>query len=183
MTEINLLPWRRLRKIEGKRKFKLVITLGFFVALSFIVIVNFLVKNILTNQINRSYLLKNEINLLNEKIREISKIKSDIRSIKESIINLLKMQNNPVIVIRFFDCLSKETPDNIRLILVELKNNKMIIKGQSKNHVDIGKMMRNITRNRWVSNAKLVEIVKRHDQEESNRFKMQADMEIQNGLE
>ncbi|ASQ45464.1 PilN domain-containing protein [Legionella clemsonensis] len=182
MVGINLLPWRKLRELENKRKFKTAIIIGVFAAISLISLMNFFTNDILLEQENKIKILKKEINILNLKVGELSRIKTEINETKTHVLSFINMQNNPAILMHIFDDLSKETPGDVRLVFITFKNKRITIFGQSINHNGINKMTKILSKNKWLVDAKLVEVSKSKNQKkEFNRFKLQANMEIKNG--
>ncbi|CEK11193.1 PilN domain-containing protein [Legionella hackeliae] len=180
MNEINLLPWRALRRMEFKKKLKLIITTGLLVSVISSTILNFYLKNEKAKQSTRNEILIREIEYLDKNIKKISRINANIRLISNRLNYLTYMQENPVFIVHFLDELSRKIPDNISLNSLSKINEKIIILGQAKNHKDIGVMMRNLANNAWVRNAELIEIMKKQSQGEAfNEFKLKANMEFQ----
>ncbi|WED43834.1 PilN domain-containing protein [Legionella cardiaca] len=158
MSEINLLPWRTLRRAELKKKL-IIISLS---SLSFIfilsVILSFYIDRPIKRQLRRNQKLQMEIMNLEGKIQETRKIIESRDLIMNHVKRLHYLQLNPILVIHFLDEILKIIPENICLDSMEMKEGKIVISGRAKFHDDIGLMMHKFGKNKWICNYKITEI-------------------------
>ena len=74
MAKINLLPWRETERKEKQQEFFVMLGAGAAIAALAVLLVHFQVENMIDGQERRNAYLKNEIVILDEKIKEIQKL-------------------------------------------------------------------------------------------------------------
>lgn len=163
MTDINLLPWRELKREREKKQF----TVYLFAALLFGVVIVFFINSygqgLVNEQTQRNQLLQTEITLLQKQIKEILEIKS----LRQALVARMTIVQNLLVTrgltVRLFDQMVKVMPDGLFLTKVERVINKISIFGYAQSNSDISVLMRFIENNVWIKSPELTEIKKTKD--------------------
>ncbi|KTD22426.1 PilN domain-containing protein [Legionella londiniensis] len=174
MTEINLLPWRELRREREKKEFNLYLFLGLITAALIVFLINFYANQLIENQMHRNQLLENEIARLDKQIKEIEGIKALRQALIARMTIIQNLQATRSLTPRLFDELVKIIPNGVYLTKVERKEDTITLLGYAESNSNISQLMRNIERNQWIQNPDLTEIKKTKEAERQveNEFKL-----------
>lgn len=164
MTEINLLPWRELKRELDKKQFTTFLAGALVVAVAIVVILNYYMSTLISDQSQRNHRLTVEINRLDRQIGEIKKLKE----VKEALISRMNIIQNlqatrPLTVHLFYEIV-KILPDGIYINKLERKGNVVTIDGYSESNTYISILMRRIEKDKWLQSPRLGEIKKRKNQ-------------------
>jgi len=163
MTEINLLPWRELKREHEKKQFTIYLFAGFAGAAIIVFLINFYGQQLVSNQTYRNNQLQNEIAEMQKKIKEINNIKL----LKQALIARMTIVQNllitRVLTVRLFDELIKVMPKGVFLSKVERSGDKITVLGYAESNSDISALMRNIEKNALIQAPALTEIKKSKD--------------------
>jgi type IV pilus assembly protein PilN len=157
-VRINLLPHREQKRIARQRQF---ISIAISLAVLGLAIVG-LVHGILTaqidNQKNRNNLLKKEIAVLDEQIKEIDKLRDQIQQVlaRKQVVETLQGNRNEAV--HLLDQLVRQLPDGIYLKTVRQQNAKVTVSGYAQSNARVSTLMRNIESSPWLAQPELVEI-------------------------
>jgi len=158
MTRINLLPWREKYVDIQNRRFGLfcglAVVLSLFISLIFKIILGLYLSNIFSDQ---EYLLK-ETAKANVKMQEVSSLLAKKNSLLKRIKIIEKLQVTRNLGAEILHDIAQSLPDNIVLIEVYSKDNKVKITGVAASNNDVSKYMSNVDKNTWVAEAVLSEI-------------------------
>lgn len=174
MTDINLLPWRELKREQDKTLFQIHLIAALAVAATFIFIVN--------------HYLVTEIDLqsgLNQRIAvEVTEYKKQIKAIKNlqtlrqhliarmSIVQ--NLQSTRTLTVRLFDELITILPAGVYVTRVARIGNKILLLGYTESNSNISHLMKNVDASSWIQLPELTEIKKmKEDIEDSpSEFKL-----------
>ncbi|KTD23723.1 pilus assembly protein PilN [Legionella israelensis] len=160
MTEINLLPWRELKREQEKKWFTTMLVLGLVVAAFIVFILNYYAKSIVENQISRNQRLKDEITRLDKQIAEIKNLKQIREALISRMLIVQNLQSTRILTVHLFDELIKVMPEGVYITQMERKEDIVTVWGYAQSNTNISELMRNIERNQWIRNPILTEIKK-----------------------
>jgi len=172
MTEINLLPWRELKREQEKKQFTTMIAGALVTAVGVVVLLNYYMTTLIDNQTIRNHRLKQEISRFDRQIAEIKKLK-EVKQALISRMNIIQnLQATRPLTVHLFDELVKVMPDQIYVTKLERKRNIVTITGFSESNSNISLLMRRIEKDKWIRSPVLTEINKSEKQKkrEKNAF-------------
>lgn len=177
MTQINLLPWRELRREQEKKLFTTIL-LACIVAAAFIVfLINLYASGLVRNQVTRNQILQKEINSMDAQIKEIKNLQKAREMMISRMSIVQHLQSTRTLMVHLFDELINITPSGIYLTQVEGKNDVITVSGYTESNAFVSILMRNIENNDWLHNPLLSEIKKEEDEKKkqhtaNNEFKL-----------
>lgn len=170
MTQINLLPWRELRREQEKKLFTTML-LACIVAAAFIVfLINSYASGLVSNQVTRNQMLQKEINAMDAQLKEIKNLQKAREMMISRMSIVQHLQSTRTLMVHLFDELINVTPPGIYLTQVEGKNDVITVSGYTESNTFVSILMRNIENNDWLHNPLLSEIKK----EDNEKKKQQA---------
>lgn len=174
MTEINLLPWRELKREHEKKEFNLFLIIGMIAAILIVVLINFYANRLVEHQRQRNQLLENEIKQLEVKIKKIEDIKTLRQALIARMTIIQNLQATRALSPRLFDELVRIIPNGVYLTQVEREGDNITMLGYAESNSNISELMRNIERNQWIQNPNLTEIkkIKEAERQVNNEFKL-----------
>lgn len=158
MARINLLPWREELRKRQQREFGYMIGAGVALSLLLIVLIHFIIQGWIGGQNERNDLLKREIALLEEKIkeiRELEKVKSNLISRMEVI---QQLQTSRPQIVHLFDEIINVLPDGSYLTELVQEGNILTLKGRAQSNARVSALMRGIDKSQWLTKPVLEEI-------------------------
>lgn len=160
MIEINLLPWRELKREHEQKTFKSLLLITLLSAASLVFLIDFYAKSLVDAQSSRNTKLQEEINAFNAEIAEIKKLKA----VKSGLISRMRiiqdLQAKRTLTVHLFDELIKVLPDGVYLTEFKRENNRITLIGYSESNTNVSILMFNIQQNPWIQDPILTEIKK-----------------------
>jgi len=174
MTEINLLPWRELKREREKKRFTIYLFMALVGAAFIVFLINMYAQQLVENQTNRNQHLQDEITQLEKQIKEIANIKKLRQALLARMNIVQNLQATRSLTVRLFDELIKIMPDGVYLTNVERAGDKITLLGYAESNSTISQLMRNIENNRWIQDPELTEIKKSKEAKTDveNQFKL-----------
>lgn len=155
MTRINLLPWREEYREEKKKEFitqlALVCLLAGIVAYAWFQIM----AGAVDHQNQRNAMLQSEINLLQQQVEEIQKLKKRRAELIDRMKVIQDLQGTRPIIVRYFDELVRAVPDGIYLVSVERRGDIITIEGVTESNNRVSSFMRQLDASKWFTNPSL----------------------------
>jgi type IV pilus assembly protein PilN len=168
--EINLLPWREMRRKKESKQFAYSTIIGFILLGLTCLLANCLISRLSERQNNYNKGLKNEIAILNVQIHKINKIKEQKKILMERIFLFHNLQNSRLLKIHLFEELIKLMPEDVYLTLIRGTEKKITLEGFSESNYGVSQLMKNIEQNPWMQDPNLVEIKNMKRLAPNNRF-------------
>ncbi|KTD42024.1 PilN domain-containing protein [Legionella parisiensis] len=177
MTQINLLPWRELKREQEKKLFTTMLLACIVLAAFIVFLINSYASGLVNNQVTRNQMLQKEINTMDAQIREIKNLQKAREMMISRMSIVQHLQSTRTLMVHLFDELINITPSGIYLTQVEGKNDVITIFGYTESNTFVSILMRNIENNDWLHNPLLSEIKKEDDekmkqQAANNEFKL-----------
>ena len=142
MAQLNLLPWRELRRKELNRQ---VINIAVGVALLMCGLVYWaylVMENRIDNQNQRNAYLEQQIKKVEQELKEVNKVKKKKAELLARMEVIQKLQSDRTRMVRLFDSLAKNLPKGMYLTLFEIKGNNITLQGSADSNGTISKFMR-----------------------------------------
>ena len=155
MAKINLLPWRETERKEKQQEFFVMLGAGAAIAALAVLLVHFQVENMIDGQERRNEYLKNEIVILDEKIKEIQKLDATRRALIERMEVIQNLQATRPGIVHLFDEIVNTLPNSVHLTELVQNNENISISGRAESNARVSSYMRNIEESEWMSKPKL----------------------------
>ncbi|HHT0592660.1 TPA: PilN domain-containing protein [Legionella anisa] len=177
MTQINLLPWRELKREQEKKLFTMMLLVSIVASAFIVFLINSYASGLVSNQVTRNQMLQKEINIMDAQIKEIKNLQKAREMIISRMSVVQHLQSTRTLMVHLFDELINITPSGVYLTQVEGKNDVITLSGYTESNTFVSILMRNIENNDWVHNPLLGEIKKednekKKQQSASNEFKL-----------
>lgn len=174
MVDINLLPWRELKREREKKQFGTYLLIVALSCATVIFLVNFIIVNNIENQTSRNNRLQNEIALYKKQLVAIK----DLKTLRRNLIARMKivqnLQSTRILTVHLFDELIRILPDGVYVTQMQRVGDKITLLGYTESNSNISLLMRNIEASRWIQQPSLTEIKKTMEGSEhaSSEFKL-----------
>jgi type IV pilus assembly protein PilN len=155
---INLLPYRQEKRARKQREFITMMVFAFFVGLMIVGAVWMWLDNNIETQKARNQLLQSEITKLDNQIKEIDKLREDIRQAVERKKTVEALQANRSQAVHLLDQMVNQLPEGLYLQSLKQKGNTVTVVGYAQSNAHVSAFMRSIEASRWLANPRLVEI-------------------------
>lgn len=154
-TRINLLPWRELRRQEQDRQL-LSASIGAWLLMGLMVFYGWYHMNgLIDYQEKRNQYLKTEIAKLDEKIKEINKIKDRKQALIARMEIIQQLQRDRTKIVHIFDDLVRKLPKGVYFTALAKKNDRITLKGMAQSNARISNLMNNLDSSDWFTNPDL----------------------------
>jgi len=174
MMNINLLPWRELKRQTEKKNFINIIAVTAGLTLLVVVVIHVFISMQLNHQRSRNAYLQGELSILDRKIHEISTLKQKQEELLARMQVIQSLQGNRPVIVRVFDNLVRLIPKDIHLDFFSMKGQTLTLKGIAENNNNVSTLMRNLDSSEWFDNSRLT-AVKGLDIGDGSRFKVNVD--------
>lgn len=169
VIEINLLPWRELKRKREQKQLSVVILVVLISVITILLLFNNLAKNLSDKQIQRNQRLTEEIVLFTSQIEEKKKLKKQEKMLITRLNYLQNLQKKPILLVHLFDELVKLMPDGVYLNQVQKIDDSITLKGIADSNSSVSKLIQGIEKNPWLQSPILGEI-KKTKPTEDNEF-------------
>ncbi len=174
MTDINLLPWRELKREQDKKLFQVCLIAALVVAVGCVFIVNhYLVTKIKVQSILNKR-IEIEVTEYKKQIKEIKSLQTLRQNLIARMVIVQNLQSDRTLTVRLFDELITILPEGVYLTRVERVGNKIRLSGYTESNNNISRLMKNIEASSWIQLPELTEIKKMKDdiEDSSSEFKL-----------
>jgi type IV pilus assembly protein PilN len=156
---INLLPHREARRQERKRAFFSALGLAAIVGVGVIVLWFGVLQQLTSTQEARNRFLSDEIKRLEDQIKDIAELRSEIDALKARQKAVEDLQTDRNVPVYLLDELVKQTPEGVYLTVVKQNANVVTVSGHSQTNERVSELLRNTAYNSpWLERPELVEI-------------------------
>jgi len=155
MAHINLLPWREEERKRKKNEFYSIVGAALVIMALVVLATHAYVAGLIDYQISRNNYLKQEIVLVEKKIREIE----DLEKKKEQLISRMRiierLQGNRPEVVHLFDELAKIIPEGLYIVSLTQTGRDVLIKGTAQSNARVSAFMRALEKSDWFEQPQL----------------------------
>ncbi|MCL2309697.1 MAG: PilN domain-containing protein [Proteobacteria bacterium] len=155
---INLLPYRQEKRARKQREFTMMMALAFIAGAVIVFAAWKWLDSMIETQQARNQLLKDEIAKLEKQIKEIDKLREEIRQAVERKKTVETLQANRSQTVHLLDQMVYQLPEGLYLQSLKQKGNTVTAVGYAQSNAHVSAFMRNIDASKWLANARLVEI-------------------------
>jgi len=159
MIKINLLPHREEKRKQRKRDFFSLLVFAGIIGVVLLIMVGFYNATQISVQEQRNSVLKQENARLDNQIKEIATLKSDIDGLKarqQAVEDLQGDRNQPVYLL---DELVKQTPEGIYLRSLKQDGQRIVLTGYAESNERVSEYLRNLgSHSDWLNKPDLIEI-------------------------
>ncbi len=142
MSQLNLLPWRELRRKEIDTQIRNV-AIGVALLMGIVVYWGYLYMNgLLEEQGQRNSYLEQQIKKVEKELQEVNRVKNRKADLISRMEVIQKLQSDRTRMVKLFDGLAKNLPKGMYLTLFEIRGNKITLKGSADSNGTISKFMR-----------------------------------------
>ncbi len=159
MILINLLPHRE----EARKKRREAFNVGLVAAVVVGALLGGLVysyyQSKVSDQQRRNAMLKDEIKTLEEKIKEISTIETEIAALKARQKAVEDLQSDRNAQVHLMNELVKQLPDGVYITSMKQEGQNVLIQGTAQSNERVSELLRNFSNgSQWFTKPELVEI-------------------------
>ncbi len=158
MANINLLPWREWERERKKKEF--LVNLGGVLVLAAVAVFGSgeYLDGEIKGQNERNTYLQKHIDVLDDRIREIS----DLRQIREELLARMRviqeLQGNRPVIVRVFDELVHTLSKGVHYNGLQMAGPELVVSGTAESNNRISALMRNLDDSDWFANPNLKSI-------------------------
>ena len=160
MILINLLPHRELARKRARQLFNASLAASVVGGALVAAGVYLWYQNAIEDQQERNTILQAEIKKLDNEIKEIATLQSEIAALKarqQAVEDLQADRNLPV---HLLNEVVRQLPDGVYLKTLKQENRNVLLGGVAQSNERVSALLRNLSRNsEWVTKPELVEIV------------------------
>jgi type IV pilus assembly protein PilN len=155
MAHINLLPWRELKRKEQQQQFIRTMGLAALGGLLFVVVAHVVISRMTDNQRNRNQILKNEISVINKRIRDIKELEETRQALLDRMDIIQQLQRSRPVAVHLFDELVTTLPGGLFLTQIRQNGNTLEIKGKAESDARVSTYMSNLENSPWLQDPRL----------------------------
>lgn len=155
MPRINLLPWRAALRTQRRNQFFIGLGGAVVAALLVVLLSNLVMGEIIDNQHARNQLLKDEIEALDQRIKEIIDLEAKKESLLARMEIIEQLQRSRPEIVHVFDQLVRTMPDGVNLNSIKQTGSSIEIKGAAESNTRVSAFMRNIDKSGWLKEPDL----------------------------
>lgn len=176
MAKINLLPWREELRKQKQQDFLVGIGISVVITCLILIAVYLYIEGLKEYQQRRNQMLKDQIAMVDRKIREIKDIEEKKNKLLTKIEVIQKLQESRPEIVHLFDELAKVTPDGVYLTKFVQSGSSLTLNGKAQSNARVSAYMRAIENSPWLKEPKLDVIKGKGDKKtiSLNDFTMRA---------
>ncbi|MET0847507.1 MAG: PilN domain-containing protein [Pseudomonas sp.] len=158
MARINLLPWRDELREERRKRFLLALVGVVVCSVGSIFIADQVINAAIDRQAARNDYIGTQIAVVDERIKQISELKSRRQQLVERMRIIQDLQGNRPISGRIFDQLARTLPDGVYFTEVKMAGKTLSITGAAESNNRVSDLMRNLDASDWFDAPSLTEV-------------------------
>ena len=156
MASINLRPWREeLRQQKQQEYVAVLIFVGVVAAFLWWTVREFYGDQLQTQQHRNGY-LQQQAAQLDEKINEISELRTQKTQLLDRMRLIQDLQGNRPVIVRQFDEMARVIPEGVYFEDVKIENKQFSIKGRADSNASVAQLMRNLDESPWFTDPNLL---------------------------
>ncbi len=155
MAKINLLPWREWERERKKNEFLTQLGIVVVFALVLVMGAGVFLDSLIENQQGRNTFVQNRINVMNDRIAEISKLREEREVLLARMRVIQELQGNRPIIVHIFDDLVRTLALGVHYTKVTMAGTGLSLDGIAESNNRISSLMRNLESSEWFSSPNL----------------------------
>lgn len=158
MININLLPWRDDVRLQQKQKFFSLLVAATVFALCIIAGNHWVVSHKIALQEQRNNFLKKNIAAFSTEIDGLKVLQKEKQQLLENLSLIQDLHDSKFRVVRMLDEVVRLVPKNVHLTKILRTDTGVYFEGTAKSNEKITRLMKNISRSKWLNDPELKEI-------------------------
>lgn len=158
MARINLLPWREQLREERKQRFLVALVGSLVFAGGLVFVGDMLLSGAIDNQNARNQFIRNEITVLESRIKEINELQAQRQQLIERMKIIQDLQLNRPVIARLFDQMTRTLPDGLYYESVNMQGKTITVAGAAESNNRVSELMRNMEASDWLDKASLTQV-------------------------
>ena len=158
VTQINLLPWRAELRQEQKKQFAVMVVMTCVLAAAIVGLIHFQMQAKISYQMSRNRFVTDEINKVNEEIKEISELQKVRRSLIERMEVIQDLQGSRPSIVHLFTDIVSTVPNGVYLESLIQTGGNLELNGQAESNSRVSTYMRNLSASEWLKEPNLTVI-------------------------
>jgi type IV pilus assembly protein PilN len=158
MARINLLPWREELREERRKRFLLGLAGALAAAVGVILLGDHAISSAIDRQVARNDYVGKQIAVLDDRIKQISDLKTRRRQLVERMRIIQDLQGNRSVSARIFDQLARRLPDGVYFTDVKLVDKTLSISGAAESNNRVSELLRNLDASDRFKSPNLTEV-------------------------
>jgi type IV pilus assembly protein PilN len=158
VTQINLLPWRAELRQEQKKQFAVMAVMTCVLAAAIVGLIHFQMQAKISYQMSRNRFVTDEINKVNEEIKEISELQKVRRSLIERMEVIQDLQGSRPSIVHLFTDIVSTVPNGVYLESMIQTGSNLELNGQAESNSRVSTYMRNLSASEWLKEPNLTVI-------------------------
>ncbi|MCG2633465.1 MAG: PilN domain-containing protein [Gammaproteobacteria bacterium] len=150
MPRVNLLDWRAERRRALLIEFGILLAIVALASIAVVSSIQYVLNKKTEAQIARNQYLQQEIAALDEKIKEIERL----RTLKDALIARMtviqELQSKRPEVVHLFDELVRSMPDGVHLTQLSQSGDTITLNGRAESNARVSSIMRNLDNSDWL---------------------------------
>ncbi|MDR2127478.1 MAG: PilN domain-containing protein [Burkholderiaceae bacterium] len=160
MILINLLPHREAARHRARQAFNVLLVLAMAVGAVMAGVVYLGYQQQISTQQSRNDLLTSENKKLDEQIKEIAGLQSEIAALKARQQAVEELQSNRNLPVHLMNDAVRQLPEGIFLNGIRQEGRNVLFTGVAQSSERVSELLRNLSRrSEWLKNPELIEIV------------------------
>ncbi len=155
MANINLLPWRDVRREEQKRAFLSILGLVAAMAALLLLLGDRIVNGQIDNQNARNDYITQNIRELDKQVQEIKDLQRKRNQLIDRMRVIQELQGNRPIIVRVLDQLVRTVPDGVFYTSVSAVGPQLSINGVAESNNRVSSLMRRLDASDWLKDPNL----------------------------
>ncbi len=155
MARINLLPWREERRQQRQQEFYAVLAGAALMGLLAFIGVNMQLSAMQDHQDGRNQILKNQIAVLDRRIRDIETLEKERAELIERKLAIEELQKSRTEIVRLFDQVVRTIPDGVSLESIKQVGGLVTVEGLAESNAKVSAYMRSMEASPWMRGADL----------------------------
>lgn len=155
MARINLLPWREERRKLRQNEFYALLGAAALAGLLVFGGIWYQYQTVIEGQQARNQFLRDEITLLDQKIKEIEELEQTRARLLSRKQVIEQLQASRSLMVHLFDELVRTIPDGVRLNTIKQEGDTLTLEGLAESNARVSTYMRNFEKSEWVTNPDL----------------------------
>jgi type IV pilus assembly protein PilN len=159
MIRVNLLPHREIKRKERRQVFYVLCGISVAIGAAIVGLVALFINGEISSQNDSNAYIKGENAKLDDDIKEIVSLRTQIESLKARQKAVEDLQGDRNLPVHVLDELVKNTPEGIYLRSLKQQGARITLNGLAANNAKVADYVRNLTNNSpWLTSPELQEI-------------------------
>jgi len=169
MAHINLLPWREELRQQKKKEFFTVLGGTAIVFAGVVLLIHLYVAGMIDYQQSRNNMLKQEITIVEGKIKEIQELERQKEQLIARMRVIEQLQGNRPEVVHLFDEIAKIIPEGLYISSITQKGRIITFNGKAQSNARVSAFMRSLEASDWFADPLLDVISTKSDRSQKTR--------------